>query len=271
MGSDQIAEIAPGVREALAGGASLCVTFEVTGDPGRWVQFTAGTINAAYPHSDAPGLRLAGLEALAVKEWEPNKCVTGTLALEDAKSIAGWIDRYFLEVLDCASDYSVDLAFDRFGETRMLHPDYPTVDGALSITDSWAIVLPEKFNRRLDKGDLVIWRPGFTIRIATWNNAPNETAQQTLSWIKEGISAEAYDREEREQQGVSWVCYRLAEQSDDARVAALYCYAVAPREHLQMAFYFDDEADLGLAKAVWSGLQWTGPSGLLAGEAKWRQ
>ena len=50
MGSDQIAEIAPGVKEALAGGPSWCATFKISCDPNRWVQFTAGTINAAYPH-----------------------------------------------------------------------------------------------------------------------------------------------------------------------------------------------------------------------------
>ena len=113
MGSDQIAEIAPGVGEALAGGPSWCVTFEISGDPNRWVQFTAGTINAAYPHVKAPGPRLDALGSFAVEEWEPNKSVTGTLALKDARSIARWIDRYFAEVLDCAWDYSVDLGFDR--------------------------------------------------------------------------------------------------------------------------------------------------------------
>ena len=115
MGSDQIAEIAPGVREALAGGPSWCVTFEIPGNPNRWVQFTTGTINAAYPHVEAPGQLLSALGSFAVKGWEPNKYVTGTLALEDARSIAGWIDRYFAEVLDCDWDYSVDFEFDRLG------------------------------------------------------------------------------------------------------------------------------------------------------------
>ena len=109
MGSDQIAEIAPGVREALDRGSSWCVTFEISGDPGQWVQFTGSTINAAYPHVEAPGPRLDALGAFTMQEWEPNKYVTGTVTLEDARSIARWIDRYFAEVLDCASDYSVDL------------------------------------------------------------------------------------------------------------------------------------------------------------------
>jgi hypothetical protein len=171
VGSDQIAEIAPGVREALAGGPSFCVTFQVSGDPDRWVQLTGGTINAAYPHFDAPGLHLPGSESFSVTDWEPDKYVTGTLALEDAKLIADWIDRYFAEVLGCDSGYSVDLAFDRLDRGRTLHPDYPTVEGTLSLTYSWSLVLPEKFNRRLDDGDLVIWRPGFTIRTAVWDQA----------------------------------------------------------------------------------------------------
>jgi hypothetical protein len=115
VGSDQISEIAPGVREALAGGRSWCVRFEILGDPNRWVQFTTGAINAAYPHVETPGQRLSALGSFAVsfavKEWEPNKYVAGTLALDDARSIARWIDRYFAEVLDCDWDYSIDLNF----------------------------------------------------------------------------------------------------------------------------------------------------------------
>jgi hypothetical protein len=47
VGSYQIAEIAPGVKEARAGGQSWCATFEISGDPGKRVQFTGDTINAA--------------------------------------------------------------------------------------------------------------------------------------------------------------------------------------------------------------------------------
>jgi hypothetical protein len=88
VGSDQIAEIAPGVREALVGGSSWCATFRISCDPNRWVQFTAGTINAAYPHNEAPEPRLGELGSFALSEWAPNKYITGMLALEDARSIA---------------------------------------------------------------------------------------------------------------------------------------------------------------------------------------
>jgi hypothetical protein len=70
------------------------------------------------------------------------------------------------------------------------------------VTDDWALVLPEKINRRIENGDLVIWRPGFTVWIAVWNG--DKPAQQTLSWIKETASPEAID----------------------GRAPSLYCYAV---------------------------------------------
>jgi len=113
VGSDQIAEIAPGVKEVLAGGPSWCATFKIPCDPNRWVQFTAGTINAAYPHIEAPESRLGELGSFALREWAPNKYVTGMLALEDARSIARWIDHYFLAILGCDWDYSVDLLLER--------------------------------------------------------------------------------------------------------------------------------------------------------------
>jgi hypothetical protein len=77
-------EIAPGVREALVGGRSWCATFRISSDPNRWVQFTAGTINAAYPQSEAPETRLGELGSFALTGWAPNKYITGVLALEDA-------------------------------------------------------------------------------------------------------------------------------------------------------------------------------------------
>ena len=86
-------------------------------DPNRWVQFTAGTINAAYSHIEAPESRLGGLGSFALREWAPNKYVTGMLALEDAKSIAR-IDHYFVAILGCERDYSVDLLLERLRDAQ---------------------------------------------------------------------------------------------------------------------------------------------------------
>ena len=55
VGSDQIAEIAPIVREVLNGGPGWLATFEAMGDPMKWVQFQIGTIKAAYHFTPEAG------------------------------------------------------------------------------------------------------------------------------------------------------------------------------------------------------------------------
>ena len=118
VGSDQLADIAPGVKEALVGGPSWCAMFKISGDPNRWVQFAAGTISAAYRHIEAPESRLDELGSFTLREWAPNKYVTGTLALEDARSIARWIDHYFVAILGCDWNYSVDSLLERLRDAQ---------------------------------------------------------------------------------------------------------------------------------------------------------
>lgn len=103
------------VKEAIARGFDWCATFEVSGDPTRWLQFSVATINAAYPHAEAPRRCLRGLAPFVVEMWEPNKFVTLGLEIEDAEAIAHWIDRYFTEVLHSDWDYCVDVRLEFLG------------------------------------------------------------------------------------------------------------------------------------------------------------
>ena len=68
------------------------------------------------------------------------------------------------------------------------------------------------------------------------------------------MSTAAYDVEEHVQENVLRLDYRLVEDAQDDRVPAFYCYAVGEHSHVQMAFYFDDEEDLTLAKEIWRSL-----------------
>jgi len=113
MGSDQIAGMTPGVREALARGASWCVTFEISDASHKWVQFTGDTINATYPYEEQPESRLGELGSFHLVDWAKNSYVTGTLKLDNAEAIATWIDKYFIEVLDCQKEYSVGLTLEK--------------------------------------------------------------------------------------------------------------------------------------------------------------
>ena len=83
MAANQLAKIAPAVREvvdALAQARTLCATFEVNREPDKWVQFTSGTLNLAYPFDADPALlpsRLGiGKSALALLDWAPREFAT---------------------------------------------------------------------------------------------------------------------------------------------------------------------------------------------------
>ncbi len=136
----------------------------------------------------------------------------------------------------------------------MLHPDFPVIENHYQMTPEWSVMLPGKFNRRIEDGDLVIWRPGFTIWTAVWNNVDGKSREDCLAWIKRDISEDARDLIEERDGDVLRLRYRLAEESGDDRVLAYYCFAISDHSHVQMAIYFDNEADLGCAEHIWKSL-----------------
>lgn len=112
MSANQIAEISPGLREAIAGGDNLCATFVIAGDENRWIQFVGGTVNAAYPHTQDPAPLIMALGDAVIESFEPGQYVTVRLQVVDVYSIARWIDRYFEQVLAADNDYSVDVTLE---------------------------------------------------------------------------------------------------------------------------------------------------------------
>jgi hypothetical protein len=59
-----------------------------------------------------------------------------------------------------------------------LHPDYPTIEGRYPLTSDWELDLPQKFNRRIEDGNMVLWRPGLTLRISVWEPLPEVTRNE---------------------------------------------------------------------------------------------
>jgi len=110
------------------------------------------------------------------------------------------------------------------------------------------------FNKRIEDGDLVFWKPGFTIWTAIWCNDEDKTQQDRLRWLQNKTSPEAFDVITGTSDGLTRYAYRLKEDSDDQREAAFYCFAIGDAGHVQMAIYFDSADDLPLAKEIWQGL-----------------
>ncbi len=143
-----------------------------------------------------------------------------------------------------------------------LHPDFPQVEGHFPMPHGWSITLPQAMNRRIENGDLVLWRDGLTAWLAIWHNDKNETAAQRLAWIKSKQPSEAQDVSQQQVGELLLYRYSLAEEevdeeSDEVSVIhAVYAFAFAPSSHIDMALYCDSAAEVAQALAMFGSLQY---------------
>lgn len=138
-----------------------------------------------------------------------------------------------------------------------LHLDFPIVEGLYQMTTEWSLSLPLQFNRRIEDGDIIIWRPGFTVWVAIWGNDDNESIESRLNHLKSSRSFSATSINESKKGSISYYSYRLAEPLDDNRVPALYCFAFSQNSEVQMALYFDSENDIQTATAICNSLNFS--------------
>ena len=138
-----------------------------------------------------------------------------------------------------------------------MHPDYPIVSGEYQMTDDWSVALPGKFNRRVEDGDLVIWRPGFTIWVSVWHNNKKQTVRERYECRLSERSPESFDVTEAPEDTPARFSYRLKEDADDARVAAFYGFAFGSDSEVMMAIYFNNEQQLDDAVRIWRSLKET--------------
>lgn len=130
-------------------------------------------------------------------------------------------------------------------------PGFPVVEGAHQLTERWSIWLPERFARRIEEDQMVLWRPGLTIWLSAWHNDAGETLDGRLADLKLRCSPERFGELEHRDGKLLRYSYRLREASDDdGAVESLYAYVIAEQGHLEMAIYFDDPADEALARRL---------------------
>jgi hypothetical protein len=129
-------------------------------------------------------------------------------------------------------------------------PGFPIVEGDYLLTTTWSIYLPERFARRVEDGQLVLWRPGFTVWLTAWNNDHNDSQAKRLAGIKESASPERFAVLESEARNLIRYSYRLRDENEDGPVESLYGFVLSDDGHLQMAVYFDKPADEAEARQL---------------------
>jgi hypothetical protein len=131
-----------------------------------------------------------------------------------------------------------------------LHPDFPIVEGVVSLDDRWSIRLPYKFNRRVEEGDTIFWRVGMTVFVSRFENHNNDTLENRLVWLRDAMSDQAFDVEVIREDRSCRLAYRLHEQRRASVLHAIYAFQLIETGHLQMAIYTDDSRDLGKASDI---------------------
>lgn len=118
MGTAQIAMIARRLAETYqrsAASGDCCCEMIVTGTEDRWIQVIPTNINMAFPLATEP---LTTIERLAIRklpemeliEFEPGKFATLQFGEADARTIALFVDRVFVDILGCDSEnYSLNI------------------------------------------------------------------------------------------------------------------------------------------------------------------
>ena len=146
------------------------------------------------------------------------------------------------------------------GEAMAQRPeDFPLVTGQYQMTKTWVIDLGDKeYRRRIEDGQMVIWRPGITMWINVYGYPKDESAESFIKGIRSRSDLPA-DAKIVTAPNENHFAYFFKEVEGDQTRYSLQTYTFGPDGHVLMAVYFDREHDLDWAKKLMNGLKFTGP------------
>jgi hypothetical protein len=137
--------------------------------------------------------------------------------------------------------------------TVSLHPDFPIVTGNYQLTDQWWLDLPDRFNRRIEDGSLVLWRPELTFWAIAWGNDLGASQEERLASILESADPGRKDVQVERTPSLTRLTYELYEE-DSSRSPSSYTsisgYVLSNDGELQISAYCDTPAARSLAYRV---------------------
>lgn len=155
--------------------------------------------------------------------------------------------------------FLVLFSFNAFGGQKVLHPDFPVVEGKYQMTPEWFITLGQAHNRRVDEGSLVLWRPGLTIWVNVWGNDNNESIEERLKWITAESSPNAFEINSATKGNVHAYSYRLNETENSKVTYSYNGYILVNDSHVQVSVYFDLESEASEAKSIIKSVEYVQP------------
>ena len=153
---------------------------------------------------------------------------------------------------------------DSQGKLHVITPDiqkpdviffHPVDDGIIQVTKGWSFNVSARMLRRFEKGSLVVWRPGFTILIESYS--PSELKiDERLIKITNTISPDNEGFEQKREDGIQKLRYRLQEETDGKKQSSAYIFGLTTNQEIHMSIYYDDPSDLVEIEKIWSTLQY---------------
>jgi hypothetical protein len=130
----------------------------------------------------------------------------------------------------------------------VLHPRFPVVSDDVDVGDRWRVTIPGEVNRRDDAGDLVLWRPGLTVRCAVNSVSEGGDPQSRLASARRvsGVRSPLVERAD----GLVTVVAGLVRAGDDEGPAIYSGVAVAADTALVVMVHADGRADDDAARLV---------------------
>jgi hypothetical protein len=136
-----------------------------------------------------------------------------------------------------------------------LHPDFPVVTGNVVMTKGWRINLPEGFNRRIEDGSLVLWRPELTFWINVWNNDAKASVDELLTRLRGQAHPDRRDEQLERSDALVRLTYALAEadeaaEGEEPAANSINGFIIAAAGYVQISAYYDSAPARALADEV---------------------
>jgi hypothetical protein len=123
-----------------------------------------------------------------------------------------------------------------------LHPDFPVVSGDYAMTKGWRIKLEQDFNRRIDEGSLVLWRPELTFWINVWNSDGQVAVDDVLKRLLADASAQRTDEQIDSIGEMARLTYELSEddaEREQSSERSINGFVIYPAGYVQIAAYYE--------------------------------
>jgi len=171
------------------------------------------------------------------------------------------IANYDLEIINFLTyPVGTEIERDETGKLQVITPEVkepdilflPPVDkGKINITNEWSFDVSTRMVKRVDKGSLVIWRPGFTLWIDAYKPEDKDISTREKKLL-DIISPERINFESIRQDQLQKIRYELTEQTGEYVQKSAYIFGLTESQEIHITIYYDDPKSISEIDEIWN-------------------